>query len=195
VRNESLAMAATTSLKTPTRSKDLRTSKASKKSFGKSRRAKLAWPAGLGRTAVREKWHSRLSELPAGLSLREMVKRLGEPYASLAFWARRFDYPFTKLRRGRKSSINWDQVDWTQKNSELARALKVSGERVRQVRLERNLPPTPRFTNGGAIFRKYVRAHPRKIGQMSIREMIIESGAKISTATAHSILKQRTERT
>jgi hypothetical protein len=123
-----------------------------------------------------------------------MVKRLGVPYASVAFWARRFNYPFTRLRRGRKSPIDWDKVDWSQKNSQLARALKVSGERVRQVRLERKLPPTPRFTDGGMVFRRYVRTHRRKIGQMSIREMITESGAEISTATAHSILKQRAEK-
>lgn len=172
-------------------------SRKAKRAFAKSLASKknsakgLAWPVRLGRTEVRRKWHRRLSELPSGLSLREMVKCLGEPYASIAFWARQFNYPFTKLRRGRKSPIDWDRVDWSLKNSELARKLNVSGERVRQVRLERRLPPTPRFTNGGMAFRQYVRTHRRRLGQMSIREMIAESGAEISTATAHSILKKR----
>ena len=176
-------------------SKGSRKDKRASKSLSKTSSAKgLAWPSGLGQTEVRRQWHRRLSQLPSGLSLREMAKRLGEQYASIAFWARQFNYPFTKLRRGRKSPIDWDKVDWSLKNSQLARALKVSGERVRQVRLERRLPPTPRFTNGGMAFREYVRTHRRRLGQMSIREMIAESGAEISTATAHSILKQRERR-
>src|SRR2546421_660285 len=57
-------------------------SRKGKRAFAKSLASKknsakgLAWPVRLGRTEVRRKWHRRLSELPSGLSLREMVKRL-----------------------------------------------------------------------------------------------------------------------
>src|SRR5438105_5867967 len=73
----------------------------------------LPWPSGLRATAVRRKWHQRLSDSPPGLSLKELVKRLAQPYASVAFWARRFKYPYTKLRRGRKTHIDWDHADWS----------------------------------------------------------------------------------
>ena len=164
--------------------------KSSAKAKNKGSSSALPWPANLRPTPVRKAWHERLSQLPPGLPLREMCKKFGEPYASIAFWARRFDYPFTKLRRGRKSSVNWSKVDWRLKNSQIARQLNVSGERVRQVRLERKLPPTPRFTDGGVAFRAYVRKHRKQLENMSIREMIAASGADISTATAHFILKK-----
>src|SRR5258708_6521894 len=75
--------------------------------------APLAWPEGLRPTSIRQNWYKRLRDCPAGLSLKEMAERLGEAYASVAFWAKKLNYPFTPLKRGRKSKIDWDRVDWS----------------------------------------------------------------------------------
>ena len=150
----------------------------------------LDWPSGLRPTTLRQAWFVRFQTLEAGLSLKQVAERLAEPYASAAFWAKCFNYPFTKLARGRKSHIDWNTVDWSLKNCELARQLGVTGERVRQIRLARNLPPTQRHSDGGKQFRAFVAANRRRLHRWSIRQMIVESGATISTATAHTILKK-----
>ena len=136
----------------------------------------LDWPPGLRPTTLRQAWFDRFRTLEAGLSLKQVAERLSEPYASAAFWAKCFNYPFTKLARGRKSNIDWDNVDWSLKNCELARQLGVTGERVRQIRLARNLPPTQRHSDGGKQFRAFVAANRRRLHRWSIRQMIVESG-------------------
>lgn len=157
---------------------------------GDSNAEGLIWPEDFRETALRRAWFDRFCALPTGLRLKEVAQRLGEPYASVAFWATRFSYVYQRQPRGRKSLVNWDIVDWSLKNSELSRQLGVTGERIRQIRLARNLPPTQRHSDGGKRFREFVERHRRSLHRMSIREMIAESRAKISTATAHSILRK-----
>ena len=151
---------------------------------------KFSWPRHLRPTALRLQWHARFAALPLGLSLQELSRRLDQPYASVAFWAKTMEYPFVLLRRGRKSSIDWDRADWSLRNCDLARQLGVSGERVRQIRLARHQPATLRLTDGGRKFRQFVRTNRRTLDRWSIREMIALSGAEISIGTAHSLLKQ-----
>ena len=151
---------------------------------------KLIWPAGLRVTVLRRQWFDRFSALPPGLSLKQIEERLGESYASVALWAKCFGYPATKLPRGRKSLTNWDAVDWSKKNCDIAREMNVSGERVRQIREARHLPPTQRLSDAGQRFRQYIAANRRRLQKWSIRQIIVQSGANISTATAHTILKQ-----
>ena len=99
---------------------------------------RLPWPTDLRVTPIRKKWHERLCACPTGLSLKDLAKRLGQPYASVASWAKVLGYPSKPLKRGRKTQIPWDTLDWSLTNAELARQVGVSGERVRQVRLSRN---------------------------------------------------------
>jgi len=150
----------------------------------------LHWPDSLRPTRLRKIWFERFVSLDHGLTLRELSARMGQPYASVAFWAKCFKYPFSKLARGRKSLIDWDTADWSRKNCELAQLFGVSGERVRQIRQLRNLPPAQKQTDGGRRFREYVAANRRRLPRMSIRRMIIDAGAGISTATAYEILKK-----
>ena len=150
----------------------------------------LPWPADLRPTKIRREWHRRLASLPPGLSLREMSQKLGASYASVAFWVKKLGVAYVPQRRGRKSTVNWDKVDWSLRNSQIARAIGVSGERVRQIRLARNLPPTPRLSGGAVRFQNFLRRHHRRLHKWSLREMLAESGAKISIGTAHSILKR-----
>ncbi len=150
----------------------------------------LPWPARLRHTAMRAAWHRRLSAVEGGLSIRELSDRLGDAYPTVSFWAKVFKYPARRVPRGRKSEIEWSAVDWSRKNSELARELGVSGERVRQMRQQLKLPPAPRRSEGGIEFRRFVTKNARRLHLWSIREMISISGADISTATAHVILQQ-----
>lgn len=152
--------------------------------------ASLPWPAGLRPTPIRQRWYKCLSECPIGLSLKGISERLGQPYASVAFWAKKLRYSFTPLKRGRKSQIDWNSLDWSQKNCELARQLGVSGERVRQVRRARSLPPTPRLSEDGRKFRQFLRENRHLIPASTVRSLISASGARISPTTAQQILKQ-----
>src|SRR3954465_7435043 len=108
----------------------------------------LRWPAALRRTAMRAEWHRRLSGVRPGLSIRELADELGDAYPTVSFWAKVFKYPSRRVPRGRKSEVDWDAIDWSRKNSELARAIGVSGERVRQMRQQLKLPPAPRCSEG-----------------------------------------------
>ena len=152
----------------------------------------LPWPwlAGLRQTPIRLKWHRRLAALSPGLSLGQIAEQLGEPYPSVAFWAKLLGYAFTRQRRGRKSQVDWERVDWGLRNCDIARQVGVSGERVRQVRLAGHFPSPPRLSDGGLVFHAFVRKNRRQLHRMSIREMLTASGARISLATAHAILKQ-----
>src|SRR5262249_44162890 len=104
-----------------------------------SKHTELPWPPGLRATAMRQRWYKRFRALPTGLSLRQMAERLDQPYASIAFWAKVLRYRYVLQRRGRKTEIDWDGVDWSARNCDIARRLGVSGERVRQVRAARNM--------------------------------------------------------
>jgi hypothetical protein len=153
----------------------------------------LPWPAGLRPTAMRQRWYERFRGLAAGMSLRQIAERLEEPYASIAFWAKLLKYRYVPQRRGRKTELDWDGVDWSKRNCDIARRLGVSGERVRQVRAARNIPPTPRLSDAGKRFREYLRRNRGRRGRLSrssIRELIDASGVQISVGTAHAILKQ-----
>lgn len=147
------------------------------------------WPEGLRPTRLRKLWFARFEALEPGLTLRQLAERMTQHYASVAFWAKCFKYSFSRLQRGRKSLIDWNSADWSLKNCELARHFGVSGERVRQIRQARNLPPAQKQSDGGRMFREYIASHRRQLHKLSIRRMIANSGAEISTATAYEILK------
>lgn len=149
----------------------------------------MSWPRGMRVTPIRKTWFSRLSACPRGLSLNELARHLKEPYASVAFWAKALSYPFTPLKRGRKSLIDWEKIDWSLKNCEIARQLGVSGERVRQVRLSRKLPFTSRLSTHGLKFHKFIRENRALLLEIPLRTLIAQSGAAISPATARQILK------
>jgi hypothetical protein len=119
-----------------------------------------------------------------------LAELFGEPYASVAFWTKTMGYAFVARKRGRKSGIDWNGVDWTKKNCDLARQLGVTGERVRQVRQAKGLPPAMRLSEAAQRFQRFLLDNPGVKLSLSIREMIGASGAKISVTTAHTILKR-----
>ena len=155
-----------------------------------SKGPELPWPPGLRPTAMRQRWYERFRQLPGELSLRQIAERLDEPYASIAFWAKLLRYRYAPQRRGRKTSVDWDRVDWSQRNCDIARSLGVSGERVRQVRAARNMPTPSRLSNAGRSFRQFLRRHRQQLHRSSIRDLIKTSGIAISVGTAHAILRQ-----
>ena len=149
----------------------------------------LRWPGELKRTAIRLEWHRRLAECPHQLSLRELSERLDQSYASVAFWAKMMKYPFVLLKRGRKSLIDWGSLDWSLKNCELARQVGVSGERIRQVRLARNIAPVPRMSEVGRKFRQYLMDQRIKTRRWSVAELIAQFGSDVPAGTARSVLR------
>jgi hypothetical protein len=158
-----------------------------------SKDAELPWPPGLRPTGMRKRWYERFRALAIGLSLRQIAERLDEPYASIAFWAKLLRYPYVPQRRGRKTDVDWDGVDWSARNCDIARQLGVSGERVRQVRAARNIPPTSRVSHAGQRFRSYLQRSRRHLNRSSIRDLIELSGIRISVGMAHAVLRQVTD--
>jgi len=101
----------------------------------------VRWPPGLSRTPARLLWFGRLSALPPGLDLASLARAFRAAKPTVHKWAHLFDYPLNDSRRRAGPRERWDAVDWTQRDSEIARELGVSRERVRQVRQSRGLPP------------------------------------------------------
>jgi hypothetical protein len=109
----------------------------------------LTWPAGLVETPVRRAWFDRLRKLPPGLDADAVAQRFGSNYRAVLRWAHVFGYEFRDRRR-HTAPEKWSMVDWSQTDAHIARELGVSRERVRQVRLERSLPPSTR-SHGPAL--------------------------------------------
>jgi len=94
------------------------------------------------RTPARVFWFERLGALPAGLDLRTLAQALGTPYSTARRWAFLFGYPITDLRCRGGPRDKWDGIDWALTDSQIARQLGVSRERVRQVRKQQGLAPS-----------------------------------------------------
>jgi hypothetical protein len=115
----------------------------------------VTWPAGLARTGARLAWYGRLAALPSRLSLIDLARKFGVSKSTAHKWAHLFGYALFDPRRRAGPRGCWDSVDWTHRDSHIARELGVSRERVRQVRRSRGLPPS-------APGAKSVRVAPRQ---------------------------------
>ena len=85
-------------------------------------------------------WRDRFAAVEPGLTLQELQRRFGVTYGTVHRWVVYFGYPITDLRADAPSWVDWTRVDWRQPNAAIARALNVSRERVRQVRLGTGKP-------------------------------------------------------
>lgn len=92
----------------------------------------ISWPVGTRVTRVRRIWFDRIAAAPAGLRLEELASQLHTTYPKAQRWARFFGYPILDGRR--EKGVDWTQVDWSLRDSEIARRFDVSRERARQVR-------------------------------------------------------------
>ena len=121
-------------------------SAAGRRSKDQSQRAgaRLKWPAGEPKTETRLKWYRRIQALKPGMTLDQIAQKLRLSRTNARKWALFFGYrPIdTRFRGG--GAEKWDRVNWYQRDTDIARELGVSSERVRQVRAQRGLPPSPR---------------------------------------------------
>ena len=86
-------------------------------------------------------WFQRLEAVPGGLDLSALAQALGTAYSTARRWAFLFGYRITD-RRCRGPRDKWKSIDWTLSDSQIARGLGVTRERVRQVRKQHGLPPS-----------------------------------------------------
>jgi len=154
-----------------------------------ARSVKISWPRKLEHTRTRDEWFKRFSKLKPGLSLQRVSKKLKENYASVYRWAELFDYQFPDLRRnGRVSSAEWDKVDWTERDADIARELGVSRERVRQVRADRQAGPSShRLT-----VRKFVgwcKARRKELHGQTVAAVVAKFGGGLSQQVARRIMR------
>ena len=114
---------------------------ASQRSSREEDRFNLRWPPQVRRTPARMVWFQRLEAVPSGLDLSALAQALGTAYSTARRWAFLFGYPITD-RRCHGPRDKWNSVDWTHSDSQIARNLGVTRERVRQVRKQHGLPPS-----------------------------------------------------
>jgi hypothetical protein len=105
------------------------------------RRAILSWPRGIKQTAIRTSWYEKVSRLPVGLNLEQAAAALKEPYGAVRRWAVLFGYKFPDRRRS-VSIEQWNGVDWSRRDADIARELGVTRECVRLVRKSRGIGPS-----------------------------------------------------
>jgi hypothetical protein len=152
-------------------------------------RTRLKWPAKLRHTDARDEWFKRFSKLKQGLSLIEVAKILGEPYASTYRWAHLFGYEFPDLRRrGRVSPEGWSAVDWTQRDAQIARDLNVSRERVRQVRAARGIGPSAHQVDVRR-FSQWAKANRKNLHGASVAQAMESFGGTISPQVVRRLLR------
>lgn len=108
-----------------------------------SRATGVHWPDRLPPSRTRKLWFGRLSKLPPGLGLDAIARRYRTSYRSVYHWVSLFGYPFIDRRCRGGPAQKWDAVDWQLSDSQIARQIGVSRERVRQIRFQRGLPPSP----------------------------------------------------
>lgn len=154
---------------------------------------KLPWPPGLRPTFGRQMWFRKFADLPAGLTRPEIAERLGISYALALRYVKLFGYS-VKRQPGsglwkRKPNVNWETVDWAQKDADVARVLGVSRERVRQVRASKGLPPSPRGSRNRHLFTKFVESHQDALSGLPMPAIIARSGVPLSEYIARDILK------
>jgi len=141
-------------------------------------------------TDLRKRWFQRLSRLKPNLSLAQVAEAVGEKYAAVAFWCRTFGYPYICTTRGRKCTINWDSIDWSQRNCVLARQLGITSERIRQVRIARNLPPIRPRSPNRLLFREFITLNHERVRNVSPQQIVAESGIDIGLVAAKEVLRQ-----
>jgi hypothetical protein len=150
---------------------------------------RLQWPSGMKHTATRDRWFERFSKLPPGLNLQQIASDLNEPYASVYRWADLFQYPFPDLRReGRVASGAWDDIDWKQRDAEIARVLDISRERVRQVRAARGIGPSAHRATVQK-FNRWVGANCERLHGMPVFEVLSQFGGDLSQQVARRLLR------
>ncbi len=150
---------------------------------------RLEWPAGLKHTATRDRWFEKFSKLPPDLNLQEIAVELDEVYASVYRWADLFKYPFPDLRRaGRVSVDDWEKVDWCQRDAEIARALGISRERVRQVRANRGKGPSAHRAQVHQ-FSRWIVANKERLNGLPVYEVLKMFGCTLSQQVARRLLR------
>lgn len=144
-----------------------------------------SWPSGIRPTAIRRRWFEKLQPLPRGLDLAEIAGRLNEPYHAVYRWAQFFRYPFPDRRSCKPSIVNWDTVEWTWRDADIARELGVSRERVRQVRKKGGIAPP---VNPVRQFTAFVAANSERLATMTVQEAVLASGEPLGLQAARRIL-------
>ena len=92
--------------------------------------------------SIREARLAQMKQLPPGLTVVEIARRLGISQGWAHTCMHEAGYPFRRVfRRNQKvPQEQWEKINWQLSNAEIARKLRVSRERVRQIRLREGLP-------------------------------------------------------
>lgn len=94
-------------------------------------------------TKKKDKWLPKLQSLPPGLNAREAAQRIGVSEVYVRTLLRQYGYEPARGNYGWNAKIpikTWKKVNWSMRDCDIARELKVTRERVRQMRLSCGCP-------------------------------------------------------
>jgi hypothetical protein len=113
---------------------------------------------------------------------------LGISYLTARKYAGLFNYPF----RHANCQIDWDTVDWTLRDRDIAEQVGVSRERVRQIRKKLNKPESPdKWESSIRIkLKKFILENRDTLIGLPLREVIRRSELKATPYIAGEIMKE-----
>jgi len=87
-------------------------------------------------------WNNLINNLPKGLSVHQAARRLRRNYATTRYWLIKRGYhrkdgrrvPWSDSRWKSTVKVNPDKIDWSMRDSDIARKFNVTRQRIGQIR-------------------------------------------------------------
>jgi hypothetical protein len=146
-------------------------------SYGAAYKAgrRLGYAFQLNMRGFRSGGMAKMKQLPPNLTVRQVMRQLKIPLSTASNWIRQSGYAFQRLG----VSFRWNDVDWSQTNRTIAKAMGVTAERARQVRAELGKPRLrPR--------QRSISEHLRKIHALPRGLTIIEVARRLRVSYGYA---------
>jgi hypothetical protein len=148
----------------------------------------VIWPRSIKETAVRKEWFNRISKLPPGLDLPQASKMIRQPYAAVRRWGVLFGYKFPDRRRS-VSKEQWNKVDWSERDADIARDLGVTRECVRLARRMRGMGPSAPQAATRELGH-FILANAEKLHGLPVDEVLSQSGSDLPYYVCRRLLRE-----
>ena len=152
-------------------------------------RRHLTWPQNLKSTPIRDAWFAKFARLKPGLDLEQVSRELHVSYGAARRWATLFGYEFPDRRRRGVDPREWDHVDWSLRDAEIARRIGVSRECVRLIRRARAAGPSAPQA-AAAQLSHFIAAHRDKLHGLLVEEVVHHSGTDLPYHVVRRLLRE-----
>lgn len=148
----------------------------------------VTWPRSIKETAIRKEWFNRISKLSPGLELPQAAKSLRQPYAAVRRWGVLFGYKFPDRRRT-VSKEQWNKVDWSMRDADIARDLGVTRECVRLARRMRGMGPSAPQAATRELGH-FILANIDKLHGLPVDDVLAQSGSNLPYYVCRRLLRE-----